>query len=157
MRAVVCAIALVLAMGAVMPVEADARAPRRVEMWGCIFIAKGVGSWATIPEGPLPISGLGSIKCPGGRQRLTVTVSVFQDIDGGPNLLLRQNRYVGAYGRFEEWEFTDSITCVPGAPPPTFPYFGHMKVKRKGEPGAIAVTSRDTANPCGPWGHGPVP
>ena len=157
MRAIVSAIALGLAMGAVMPIEADARAPRRVEKWGCIFVAKVMGTVDTVPEGRFPIYGLGSIKCPGGRQRLSVTVSVFQDIPGGPNFLLRRNRYAGAYGRFEQWEQTDSITCVPGAAPPTYPYFMHMKAKRKGRPGAIAVATRDIANPCGPYGHGPVP
>lgn len=156
MRAIVSVIALVLATGIVMPIEADARAPRRVEKWGCIFVAKGVDAWSTVPEGPFDIYGLGSIKCPGGRQRLTVTVSVFQDIDGGPNLLLRQSRYVRAIGPSGDWLFTDGITCVPDGVPPAFPYFQHMKVKRKGQPGAIAVTSRNTRNPCAPFG-GPIP
>ena len=156
MRAIISTIALVLAVGAVMPIEADARSPRRVEEWGCIFVAKGVQAWSTIPEGPFDVSGMGSVKCLGGKQRLAVTVSVFQDIPGGPNLLLRQSRYVRAYGRFEEWEFTDGITCFPDAAPPTFPYFQKMKVKRTGQPGAIAVASRNIANPCYKWG-GPIP
>ena len=154
MRAIISAAIFVVAAGGVlMPIEADARVPSRVEKWGCIFEALGVRGPDTIdPRKPWDEFGLGSIRCPGGKQRLVVTVSVMQDMPDGPHRLVNREKVTGTYGRFEEWEFADGFQSWPDGRPALHPYFQHMRVRRVGQPGAIAVASENNAKPCGPWG-----
>ena len=152
MRAVIAAMALVFAVGVVIPTEVDARAPREVEKWGCTFVAKGVGSMASsLPPGPYSWGGLASIGCPGERQQLVISMSVFQVVPGAPDRLVGRDATVGWFGGRNTGSLIqgDVGMCIPGGARPSSPYYMRMKVMRQGQPGAAWLASANVANPCG--------
>ena len=156
MRAIIAAIALVLAIGAVMPTTADARPPSRAEKWGCTFKAT-LGFDALVPDKPA-WGGAGETDCDE-RQTLVYRMAMFQDIPGQPDRLTNKDTWVLQQGPGGTHEDATAMLpggwCRPGGPP-KYPYFFRMIVERKGKPGAVWVATRNSANPCpeGTWPHG---
>ena len=154
MRSMIAAIALVLAIGVVMPTEVDARAPRRVEKWGCTFVAKGIWSGPYLDTG-IVWEGVGEIHCDQ-TLRLTVTTSVFQDGPDEPDRLYAQQRWTMPWGPHMGQILPPGGSCLSDGTPPVDPFYFRMKAERKGLPGVVWVASRNVPNPC-PAGTWPVP
>ena len=152
MRVFIGAIALVLVIGAVMPTEADARAARKVEKWGCTFKAHLVLDTGAPPNWPW--GGAGDIDCDT-KQTLIVRMAVLQDTPGVPNRLVRRDTWVlqeGPGGKQEGLSAMIGGGVCSQAGPPAYPYYFRMNVKRKAKPGAAWIASHNS-NPCprGSW------
>lgn len=154
MRSMIAAIALVLAIGVVMPTEVDARAPREVEKWGCTFRTRPVHAGPYLDLGIVWEWG-GEIRCDQ-TLRLTVTTSVFQDVPGDPDRLYAQQTWTMPWGPDGGDMLPIGGKCSSTAAPPRDPYYFRMEVERKGLPGVARVASRNVLNPC-PAGKWPVP
>ncbi len=154
MRAIIAAIALVLAIGAVMPTEADARAPRKVEKWGCTF---KFGGWDVNSMALPPIwFGYGLVRHCDKTRKYVVTEEVYKAIPGAPDRLFRQNKYVWWLGHDYSPLGVGGNQCTPEGHRLRYPVYYQMTVKRKGRPGIVRVASANRANPC-PAGTWPTP
>jgi len=154
-RTIVAAIALVFAIGAVMPTEADARASRSVEKWGCTFAAheprtqRWAGPWDA--NEPWEWFGQLNIRCPGERQRYVITLSLFEDMPGRPIRLHSQFKFKSVYGGPSGHSMIATVgggQCLRDGPPPSNPYFTRASIQREGKPGMVWVASANKANPC---------
>jgi hypothetical protein len=150
MRSIVAAIALVFALGAVMPTEADARTPWKVEKWGCLVRALDVRYDQDLNR----VIGAGVVYGCDKGMRLNVMVSIHEDIPGAPNRMLTSMRKTGYRGYYANVLYLEGATCVPGGPPPAHPFYLRMEVRRMGKPGAVWVATRNVRNPC-PQGSSP--
>ena len=153
MRAIIAAVALVFAIGVVMPIDADARVPSKVEKWGCTFRTVRFISGGESPT--MWLSGGVARNCDE-RQQGTATLSLLQDVPDGPDRVLKRVTYpwsVGPSG-VEPFMLVGGY-CSPDAPPPTEPFYLWMKVVRKGQPGSASVATANVVNPC-PEGTYPV-
>jgi hypothetical protein len=148
MRAIIAAIAVVLAIGAVMPTDVDARAPRKVEKWGCTFKAHLGLDTGTPPT--VPWVGAGDLDCDE-KVTLNITMAVLQDTPGAPDRLVNTDTWrrmqYGPGGRQDgQTVFGGGGFCTQTGPP-AYPFYFRMKVERTGLPGAAWVASHNP-NPC---------
>jgi len=150
MRTIVAAIALVLAIGAVMPTDVDARIPWKVEKWGCLIRALEVRYDQDLNR----VYGAGVVYGCDKGMRLNVMVSIHEDIPGAPNRMLTSMRKSGYRGYHANVLYLYGATCVPGGPPPVHPFYVRMKVRRMGKPGAVWVATHNVHYPC-PQGSAP--
>ena len=146
MRSMIAAIALVFAIVVVMPTEAHARAPRRVEKWGCTFVAKPIWSGPYLDTG-IVWEGVGAIHCDQ-TIRLTVTTSVFQDVPGEPDQLYAQQKWTMPWGPDGGQMLPPGGNCLSDGTPPVDPFYFRMKVERKGPPGVAWVASWNVPTPA---------
>ena len=153
MRAIVAAITLVFAIGAVMPTDVEARAPRELQTWGCTIRAVFLDYDDLLNR----VYGRGAVYQCDEYMRFNVLLSIHEDIPGAPNRMLTWTRWVGYEGGPSVYTHLldiEGATCVPGGPPPAHPVYLRVKVRRMGKPGAVWVATRSIANPC-PKGSSP--
>lgn len=154
-------VALVLGLAAISVGPAEARPPRIIERWDCIIRALGAGTFAS-PEtdGPWRWSGAGRVTCPDDPQWLVVTLSVVEDVQGGPDRIVARRKTVHWFPPGTDVLLgVDAGSCYPGGLPPVSPYYLRMKVHGRDDPQAVWLASRSRANPCGRVGGtiAPVP
>ena len=155
MRIIVSAIALLPAIGLTLPSDADARAPRKADRWGCTFVARGFDQATRFPGEPIVWIGVGLIRGCDTKQAATVTATIFQAIPGARDRVYSRQRILTRLTRYGTGVplGTRGGTCSAKGSRPAHPFYFVMKVKRKGAPGVVRVATRNQWNPCpeGTW------
>ena len=153
MRRLIIAIVLGMVVVTLGAVPVDARAPATAERWGCRFEAELALIYGS-EEGDWWI-GAGEVVCDL-KQTFTVRMALLRDTPGTPDRLVNSDTWV-VWDKPGESMFPESLKlpgglCVPGGPPP-YPIYFRMHIERKGEPGALWLTTPNGMNPCdrGTW------
>ncbi len=154
MRGIIAVVTLILAIGVVLPTEADAKVPRKVEKWGCTVRVLPLRS--VDAGGVMPLFSGGVIRDCETRQAGSATLSLVQDIPGGPDAVLKQERFNWAVrpGKVRALLFGVGA-CSPVAAPPSAPLYVRMKVRNADRPDTVTLATATVANPC-PEGTSPV-
>jgi len=150
MRVIVAAIALIFIIGVALPTPADARAPRKVEKWGCTFKALGVGSEGVFGH-PVPWGGLADIGQCDKKHRFVVRLAVVEVIPGAPNRVYSRRKTTRLHRPGPggiRYVVDGGVCAADGSRPTTYPTYVRMRVTRQGKPGVVRVASRSRANPC---------
>lgn len=150
-------VALVLGLVALTVAPTNAKPPRIISQWGCTIRALGAGTFASpVADGPWRWSGAGRVTCPDDAQWLVVTLSVVEDLPGGPDRIVARRKTVHWFPPGTDVLLgVDAGTCYPGGLPPPNPYYLRMKVHAREDGEAAWLLSRSRANPCGGLG-GPI-
>jgi hypothetical protein len=154
MRSVFAVIVLMLATGVVLPADAVAGVPTKVQKWDCTL---RVLPLVSVPAGDVvPILSGGVIRDCETRQQGSATLSLVQDLPGGPDPVLLQEEASWAVrpGKTRTLFFGVGA-CSPATAPPTAPFYVRMKVRNATTPGSVTLASPRVANPC-PDGTYPV-
>ncbi|MFV2062035.1 MAG: hypothetical protein ACC726_00810 [Chloroflexota bacterium] len=167
MKALIAAIAVVFALGAALPAQAEARAPQARKAWGCYFTIKVPGFFVYKETGSVFGSThyWGAASKYGGCDRkrtLIVKYSLMEYVADGPNIVRKRYQSVvrmrpkgsraSRWSRTEVWRWASwrAGQCPLNQEPPweVGPFFLRMVFERKYHPGKVVLRTRNVNTPC---------